>query len=630
MQAQRRLGEATASVSRLYEQLASGLRINRASDDAAGLAIADDLNAKRRIYAEGIRNGNDGISMLAIADSAVGILTDIATRIQELSVQAANGAYSSKQRQALDAEAQALSKEYFRVSRQATFNGINLFDGSLSGGISLQLGIGTEGALTSGLGGQLGAGTFTSGISFAAGNNGVAQTLRDINGDGIVDIVTASNGTVQVALGSGDGSFGTATSYVMDSLRNFDVALEDINGDGILDLISAGGNGGQGTITYRLGSGNGSFGASTSIAVAATNLTNVALGDMNGDGTIDIVTTSDTSLSILYGQGNGSFSTPATLAIAANLTTDIELADLNNDGSLDIVVTGEKGGGQTFTYTNNQNGTFTGTVYSDHSSNTLAATLQDVNGDGILDLITAGQSGLSGSVSIRLGVGNGTFGAATAYAAEDLVTDVALGDFNGDGILDLVTLGGRNSGRTTDGYYTVRLGTGGGSFGTAKSTNFVTGGGYTGTAHLNVADINGDGVADIIINSTDSSGRTDLRYGDTREGVAPLMQFSLETRSEALEARSLIANTLKNLAKQRSTIGAFQSRLGFAVNNLIAARDEFAAAEARVRDLDTAQAAAELVRTQIVQQSATAILAQANQTPALLLKLLEIPDRRSG
>jgi len=107
--AQRRLGEADSALSKTFERLSSGQRINRASDDAAGLAIADDLKAKGRIYTQGIRNGNDGISLLNIADSAIDALTGVVTRIRELSEQSANGTYSNQQRAALDAEAQALS-----------------------------------------------------------------------------------------------------------------------------------------------------------------------------------------------------------------------------------------------------------------------------------------------------------------------------------------------------------------------------------------------------------------------------------------------------------------------------------------------------------------------------------------
>ena len=99
LQAQRRLGEATSSLSKISERLSSGQRINRVSDDAAGLAIADDLNAKSRIFTQAIRNGNDGISLLNIADSAIENLSGVVSRIRELAEQSANGTYSNKQRE---------------------------------------------------------------------------------------------------------------------------------------------------------------------------------------------------------------------------------------------------------------------------------------------------------------------------------------------------------------------------------------------------------------------------------------------------------------------------------------------------------------------------------------------------
>lgn len=128
--AQRKLAQNTADLARVFERLSSGQRINRASDDAAGLAIADGLNASSRVYTQGIRNFNDGLSVLSIADGATTELANIVIRIKELASQAANGVYSHTQRSALDAEAQALAEEYARIARSTEFNGMRLFDGS--------------------------------------------------------------------------------------------------------------------------------------------------------------------------------------------------------------------------------------------------------------------------------------------------------------------------------------------------------------------------------------------------------------------------------------------------------------------------------------------------------------------
>ena len=105
--AQRRLANASEKLGSVFERLSSGLRINRASDDAAGLAVSSSLNAYQRIYTQGVRNLNDGVSALSIADGAIGQLSNIVTRQNELAEQAANGIYTTVPRSALDREAQA-------------------------------------------------------------------------------------------------------------------------------------------------------------------------------------------------------------------------------------------------------------------------------------------------------------------------------------------------------------------------------------------------------------------------------------------------------------------------------------------------------------------------------------------
>jgi flagellin len=185
----------------------------------------------------------------------------------------------------------------------------------------------------------------------------------------------------------------------------------------------------------------------------------------------------------------------------------------------------------------------------------------------ILDLVTAGASDSSdGYATIRLGVGNGSFGTATSFAMEaGFSYGLALGDVNSNGVLDLVTAGAND---TTDGYATIRL------------------------------DISLD-------------------------GISPLLPFSLRTKADALQALSVFEHKREQLASQRGTIGAFQARVGTAVNTLQSARENFLAAEGRIRDADVAVEAAGLTRTQILQQVASAVLAQANQAPALALRLLQ-------
>ena len=136
--AQRRLTETTGRLSSAYARLSSGLRITKASDDAAGLSIAESLKADSRIAQVSIRNANDGISIIAITDGAMDQMTNVLTRMAELATQSANGVYSVNQRSALQQEFRALGSELQRISETTEFNGLQLLSGA--GSVTLQVG----------------------------------------------------------------------------------------------------------------------------------------------------------------------------------------------------------------------------------------------------------------------------------------------------------------------------------------------------------------------------------------------------------------------------------------------------------------------------------------------------------
>jgi flagellin len=637
--AQRRLGDATSSLSSIYEKLSSGQRINRASDDAAGLAIADDLNAKGRIFTQAIRNGNDGISLLNIADSAIDALTGVVTRIRELSEQAANGTYSAQQRKALDAEAQALSKEFTRITQSTSFNGLRIFDGSLGTGVRLQLGVGVTESINASIGGNIGTGDFLSATSFSTeGTASRAVSLGDLNGDGVLDLVTAGyddsgNGYATVRLGLGNGNFGTATSFSTESNVSLALSLGDLNGDGVLDLVTAGFDDSyNGSATVRLGLGNGNFGTATRFSTEGNGSRALSLGDLNGDGVLDLVTagfddSNNGYATVRLGLGNGNFGTATAFSTEGNGSRAVSLGDLNGDGVLDLVSAGndDSGNGYATVRLGLGNGNFgTATSFSTEGNGSRALSLGDLNGDGVLDLVTAGyDDSYNGSATVRLGLGNGNFGTATAFSTESNRSyALSLGDLNGDGVLDLVTAGTDDS---NNGYATVRLGLGNGNFGTA--TTFSTEG-YASNA-LSLGDLNGDGVLDLVTagysyeGGFNYNGYATVRLAQAEEGLGAMLGFSLKTKSEALQSMGMLDRTLENLAEQRGTIGASQSRVSIAISNLQTAKENFAAAESRIRDADIASEAANLVRTQILQQAAASVLAQANQGPALALRLLQ-------
>lgn len=161
---QRQLERGLASQKTSLTRLSSGMRINRPSDDAAGLAVSSSLNMQGRITSQAIRNIPDATSLLNIASGSLSELSSIVMRQKELAEQAANGVYSNAQRAALSSEQGALSKEYNRIVETTKFNGRALFSQPMT--LSVEVGGGTQGGIELALGTQLardvGNGSFTA------------------------------------------------------------------------------------------------------------------------------------------------------------------------------------------------------------------------------------------------------------------------------------------------------------------------------------------------------------------------------------------------------------------------------------------------------------------------------------
>src|SRR5579884_3482026 len=191
MMAQRNLQANALAFSQSVQRLSSGLRINSAADDAAGLAISDKLGAQVNGLNQASRNAQDGISMLQTADGATNQITAMIQRVRELAVQAANDTLSDSDRQAIGSEMAQLDQQMHAIAIQTKFNGKNLLDGSLetslSGTSAIQNGFVVNGtsntSVTSINVGQALAGTTYTFSSSAAGtltltsSSGVAQTI---------------------------------------------------------------------------------------------------------------------------------------------------------------------------------------------------------------------------------------------------------------------------------------------------------------------------------------------------------------------------------------------------------------------------------------------------------------------
>lgn len=605
LNAQRRLVQSTRSLADSFTRLSSGLRINRAADDAAGLAIAESLKTDQRVFNQGVRNLNDGVSLLSIADSALGELSGIAIRLTELAEQAANGALSNTQRNALDEEAQALKAEYFRISKTTEFNGVKLFDGSF-GDLRLQAGFGERGGIVSGLGGRIGTGDLEAATTFGVGSNPTFVDVADFNGDGRLDLVTTntSDDTLSVLLGDGTGGFAPPTSA---AVGNGAIALSagDFDGDGVLDIATA--DYGDDTITLLLGRGDGSFEFRASYAVGS-NPNSIDTADLNGDGVLDLVTAnlSDNTVSVNIGRGDGSFFTTTSFSVG-NGPRSVTTGDFNSDGTEDIAVTDETDGTISILI-GLGDGSFAPRVSYATGDNPFSLITEDVNGDGKLDLAVA--DGGSATVSVLLGRGDGSFAARTSFAVGANPFTISTGDFNGDGVLDLITSDAGSSSLS------VLLGQGDGSYAPRSS--------YTvGNTPFSVAagDIDGDGVLDVIAANYNANSLSVLS-GATTDGVAPLLSFTLRTLAGARQALPALKGKIAQLAGQRGEIGAFEARLSTAIVTTRVATQNFASARSQIEDADVAVEAARLVRSQILQQAGAAILAQSNQGPGLALTLL--------
>ena len=136
-----------------------------------------------------------------------------------------------------------------------------------------------------------------------------------------------------------------------------------------------------------------------------------------------------------------------------------------------------------------------------------------------------------------------------------------------------------------------------------------------------VGDYNGDGVSDLAT-ANGGSDTVGVLLSDVTQGISPLEKFSLATQAEARQALPVFQRKLSQLAEQRGQVGAFEARLGVAINKIQAERENYLTAKSQITDADIAFESAQLIRNSILQQAGAAILAQANQAPQLALLLL--------
>ena len=207
MNAQRNLAGSQMSLATSMQRLSSGLRINSAKDDAAGLAIADRMNAQVRGMTVASRNANDGISMAQTAEGALSTVTDALQRMRELGVQAQNGTNSTSDRANLDTEYQQLSQEITRIAAQTKFNGTAII-GAGAGANVFQVGANNGETLA----------ITTTTVSTVAGN--LTSAANASTAVAALDVAIDTITTQRATYGAAMNRFGLAISNLAISTEN--------------------------------------------------------------------------------------------------------------------------------------------------------------------------------------------------------------------------------------------------------------------------------------------------------------------------------------------------------------------------------------------------------------------------
>ena len=387
--------------------------------------------------------------------------------------------------------------------------------------VNILLGNGTNGR---------GDGTFGDRTAFSTGSTPVAAAIRDLDADGILDLVVAEwgAGNVSVLLGNGsngqaDGSFGVRSSFSVDIFPSA-VMVGDHSGDGLLDIVVC--NYGPDTISLLTADGSGGIGDGSFVAVGSVAVgsspRSLTVGDLNADSLVDLVVANedDNAFASYLGLGsdgraNGAFGAGNSIAGCLG-SRFVDTADVNGDRILDALVACDEGS-VVHSYVGlgsdaQGTGGFAFAEAIPTGENPAMLELVDLNADQILDLILLD----SDSLKVHLGLGTngsptGGFGSPIAYASGSNPSAFALGDLNADDILDVAIT------NTNSNWVTIKLGLGSGGRGTGafgEATTFAMG---TGPVHPILVDIDKDGILDLIT-ANSGSANISIRRGNGSSG----------------------------------------------------------------------------------------------------------------
>ena len=673
LNAQRQLMSSGNSLDRATERLSSGARINSAKDDAAGLAIANRMTSQVRGLDQAIRNANDGVSLIQTAEGALSESTNILQRMRELSVQSANGIYTASDRKTLDAEVKQLVSELDRIAKTTSFNGQNLLDGKL-GKVDLQVGssanqtialkVPAMDAKTLGMGSTSvdlmgGASTINSltgalvlregsvmingqsvikGTDTFDGNSDSDQELLDhINAN--VNGVTASTYAVAQATAAGDG--------VLLSTESVSVALANL--DGTTTTVTVGG-GAKGTSSLQElvnkmndesgGKFTASIGEDGKVSIAAENVSTVTVTDAAAALGTGITTAANARISLKADNGDPVTVTRGSIGTLSQLTA-LGFRENDKAGTIEGYAVGA---GALVSGDVKINGVDVGTSTSAGLADKAKAinSVSDQTGVTATAFTSMVLDFSNTQISSIVGGAIGLNGIDVTLTANPTSLAVLAGNFNAQTDKTGITATVSGTRLLLEGNVSQI------TFGAdAAAANVVTGVlvdgngafvqfGSGSTALANVGDATTLALGGIKLTSNngnpisvDLASGADVKTGliESNAGVggafgSAISSISIDTQANAQKAIKVIDNALTTISDVRSDLGAINNRLDFTISNLANISEKTSSARSRITDADFAAETANLSRSQVLQQAASAMLAQSNARPQQVLSLL--------
>jgi hypothetical protein len=356
-----------------------------------------------------------------------------------------------------------------------------------------------------------GTGAFQPAINYPLGDGAGSVVAADFNRDGKPDLAVDTYDGLTIMMGKGNGAFVEPVNYPLQGPPG-SVVTGDFNLDGKLDLAITTSSG----VSVLLGKGNGAFYPAVYYPVGGTPLS-LAVSDFNNDGKPDLAVTvggtanNISNISVLLGNGDGTFRPPVT-SLVGFIFGSLAVGDFNLDGKPDLAIinnTSSPNSAGVVIALGNGDGTFQYPLTTYFAGpNPSALAVADVNDDGKPDVVVVNydtQQGYGpGSLAILLGNGNGTLASPVQYDVGNGATSVVVGDFNGDGELDLAV--GQTAVYGSASSVSILLGYGGGYF--LPAVNYALG-----TVHqisLAAGDFNGDGIPDLAITNNDFPGPEEI------------------------------------------------------------------------------------------------------------------------